>query len=137
VDLSNRYLAWARRNLERNGLLPGPHELLRADVTTWMRTAGRERARWDLVVLDPPTFSRSKAMSRDLDTQRDHVELIAHVLDLVVPGGVLWFSTNFRRFRFDEEAVSAAGGDAEEVTHRTVPPDFRVRPHRCWRIVRR
>lgn len=137
VDLSNTYLAWARDNLARNGLDDGRHEFLRSDVLRWLEQArGR---RYDLAVLDPPSFSASKKMARTLDVGRDHVELVAGTLDLLVPGGVLYFSTNFRGFLLDEAALRARyrGLAIEELTPGSIPPDIRDRQvHRCFRLVR-
>jgi 23S rRNA (cytosine1962-C5)-methyltransferase len=135
VDLSNTYLDWARRNFELNGLDAARHALERADVLRWLDDAAADRREFDLVVLDPPAFSTSKAMTGVLDVQRDHPGLLARCRRLLAPGGVLYFSTNLRTFRFDE--ASAAGLSGEEISARTVPDDFRNRRiHRCWRFVR-
>ncbi len=135
VDLSNTYLDWARRNCELNGLDPARHRLERADALTWLRDAGRAGQRFDLIVLDPPSLSTSKGMTRTLNVQRDHVELLAACARLLEPGGVLFFSTNLRSFKLDAEAVTVLA--SEEISGRTVPEDFRNRRiHRCWRFVR-
>lgn len=133
VDLSQRYLAWAQRNLALNELDSPAHELVRADVLELLRDPPRET--FDLAVLDPPTFSNSKRMQGVLDIQRDHVELIRGTLALLRRGGVLYMSTNARRFQLDVGAIPAASID--DITDDTIPEDFRAhRPHRCWRIVR-
>jgi 23S rRNA (cytosine1962-C5)-methyltransferase len=133
VDLSNTYLDWARRNLELNGVDLTRHRLLRADVRRWLPQAAAEGKRFDLIVLDPPAFSTSKAMSGVLDIQRDYPELIAGCAGVLAPGGTLYFSTNLQSFRFD--TARTAGFAAEEISHRTVPEDFRNRRiHRCWRL---
>ena len=134
VDLSQTYLAWARRNFALNGLKAAQHETVRADVLAWL---GRERRRFGLIFLDPPTFSNSKGMRGTLDVQRDHVALLQAAARLLTPDGVLIFSTNFRRFNFD--AVALPELVAEEITHATVPRDFARRPriHQAWRIQRR
>lgn len=139
VDLSNTYLDWARDNLRLNELA-GPHKSLtqhdfvRDDVFGFLDGARRRGSLYDLVVLDPPTFSNSKKMDRTLDLRRDHPALLADVLSVMPPGGVLWFSTNARKFRLDPGGLPA---EIEDVTARTVPPDFeRRRPHRCWRLVK-
>jgi 23S rRNA (cytosine1962-C5)-methyltransferase len=135
VDLSNTYLDWARRNFALNGVDPARHVLARADALRWLDDALAERREFDLVVLDPPAFSTSKAMTGVLDVQRDHPLLLAHCRALLAPGGVLYFSTNLRSFRFDDAA--AAGLEGGEISARTVPEDFRNRRiHRCWRFVR-
>jgi len=132
VDLSNTYLSWARENFELNGLDERRHRLLRADVIELLAAPPPDLGRFDLAVLDPPTFSNSKAMREILDVQRDHDRLINDTLALLDPGGVLYFSTNRRRFGFD--AALPPGATADEITQRTTPPDFRLRPHRAWRI---
>src|SRR5262245_12678962 len=116
IDLSNTYLDWARRNFQLNRLDVQCHKLLRADVLRWLGQAGREGERFGLIVLDAPTASKSKAMARALDLQRDHVALIADCAKLLEPGGVLYFATNLQRFRASPDAF--AGLDAEEISQR-------------------
>jgi len=136
VDLSNTYLDWARRNFQLNRLDPRRHRLLRADVPRWLADAGRAGERFGLIVLDPPTASKSKAMAAPLDLQQDHPALISACARLLEPGGVLFFSTNLQRFRLAPDAF--AGLEAEEISQRTIPADFRNRRiHRCWRAVKR
>ena len=133
VDLSNTYLEWARRNLQLNGIDQRQHRLMRADVLQWLGEARRAGERFDLIVLDPPSVSKSKAMAHPLDVQEDHPALIAASTRLLTPGGVLYFSTNLQRFRPAPTAFE--GLEAEEISSRTVPEDFRNRRiHRCWRI---
>lgn len=132
VDLSNTYLAWAADNLELNDLAGDHHELRRADVLQYLDEPLPAEP-FDLAIVDPPTFSNSKAMREVLDTQRDHARLINGTLQRLRPGGWLYFSTNNRRFRLDEAAV--ASDDIADISARTIPPDFRnQRIHRCWRI---
>ncbi|MFZ5470836.1 MAG: class I SAM-dependent methyltransferase [Myxococcota bacterium] len=133
VDLSNTYCAWAENNLALNGVGGAHHRVVRADVRAWLRQAAARRERFDLVVLDPPSFSTSKKMTGTFDVQRDHPQLIADTLALLVAGGVLYFSTNFQGFHLDERAV--AGLSVEELTPRSIPEDFRPGIHRCWRLV--
>ncbi len=138
VDLSNTYSDWAERNLRLNRVDLGRHRVIRADVFTWLRDAvsafeAGDREGVDLIVLDPPTFSNSKAMMGILDVQRDHPWLIRQCLALLSPGGELFFSTNLRSFELDplvqEKAIFT------EISAKTVPPDFRDRRiHRCWHI---
>lgn len=105
VDLSNTYIDWARRNLALNAL-PGPeHEFRRGDVLREIDTLRDEHRRFDVIVLDPPSFSNSKNMDTTFDVQRDHVGLIARCLDLLEPGGELFFSTNKRRFQFGRQEI--------------------------------
>ncbi|MCB9539488.1 MAG: class I SAM-dependent methyltransferase [Myxococcales bacterium] len=132
VDLSNTYCAWARDNLALNGHDGPQHRVEQADVLTWLDDTFERGDRFDLVVLDPPTFSNSKRMRDTWDVQRDHPELLASTLRLLSHGGVLYFSTNARRFRLEPPA----GAAVTDLTAETVPPDFTKRPHRCWRMVR-
>jgi len=134
VDMSRTYLDWARRNFDLNGLARGPHELVQADVLGWLET-NRDR-RYDLVFLDPPTFSRSKRMEGTLDVQRDHVPLLRDTARLLAPGGLLVFSTNLRRFKLDRDALS--GLEIEDITRRTIPKDFERNPriHHCFLLRR-
>jgi 23S rRNA (guanine2445-N2)-methyltransferase / 23S rRNA (guanine2069-N7)-methyltransferase len=132
VDLSTTYLDWAERNLRLNGLSGPTHRQLRADVTAWL--AGEApRSSFDLIVLDPPTFSNSKRMDDTFDVQRDHVPLIRHAMRTLRDDGTLFFSTNRKRFRLEEDALE--GIQVAETTHRTVPTDFeRSKPHRSWEL---
>ncbi len=132
VDMSNTYLQWADRNLALNGFANEQHRLLQADVMSWLGEPVQEK--WDLIILDPPTFSNSKRMDGTLDVQRDHVELLHRVLKRTAPGGIIYFSTNYRRFKLDQEAVRAA--DIQDISKKTVPDDFRnKRIHQCFRII--
>ncbi|WP_367155116.1 bifunctional 23S rRNA (guanine(2069)-N(7))-methyltransferase RlmK/23S rRNA (guanine(2445)-N(2))-methyltransferase RlmL [Methylomonas sp. HYX-M1] len=137
VDMSNTYLDWAGRNFELNGIRGG-HKLVRADCVQWLaeQVAARNKPQFDLIFLDPPTFSNSKKMETVFDVQRDHVQLIRNALALLVPGGVLYFSTNFRRFKMDEQALT--GVTLQDISAATIPEDFARDPkiHYCWRISR-
>ncbi|MBN2359720.1 MAG: bifunctional 23S rRNA (guanine(2069)-N(7))-methyltransferase RlmK/23S rRNA (guanine(2445)-N(2))-methyltransferase RlmL [Deltaproteobacteria bacterium] len=131
VDLSNTYLDWAGRNLERNGVRGRRHQLVRADCVRWL---AQQRGRYDLIFVEPPTFSSSKRTGSVLDLQRDHGALIGAALRLLAPDGVLLFSTNFRRFKLDREALGDAA--AEDLSGQTLPLDFKrsARLHHVWRI---
>lgn len=162
VDLSNTYLQWAERNFRLNGIEasqpvrearsappgarpspwyrsrpapPAAHQLLRADCMGWLREAGASKQRFDLVFCDPPTFSNSKKLEDSFDVERDHIELIRLSAAMLAPGGVLYFSTNKRKFKLDPTAVE--GLAAEDITAQTLDEDFKRPPpsHRCWRIV--
>jgi 23S rRNA (cytosine1962-C5)-methyltransferase len=133
VDLSNTYLDWARRNFELNGMGAGRHRIVQADARRFVRDEAAARRRYDLIVLDPPSFSNSKRMQGVLDVQRDHVVLIRDCFEILAPEGELLFSTNLRTFRLDAAALS--GFDIIDISAQTVPPDFRNRKiHKCWRI---
>lgn len=139
VDLSRTYLGWLGENLALNGIdADDRHTLLRKDCMRWLADGG-DGTRYDVIFLDPPSVSRSQAMRGDLDIQRDHVALIRDAAALLREGGVLYFSTNRRGFRFDAQAVSAAHLHAEDISAATIPPDFKRRPdiHACWRITAR
>jgi len=124
VDLSHTYLDWARRNLELNGLAGPMHTFARADCLAWL--SYDDGRRFDLVLLDPPTFSNSKAMAREFDVQRDHVGLVRAALARLAPGGMLVFSTNLQRFKLDAEGL----GDVviDDWSAATLPRDFARRP---------
>lgn len=133
IDLSNTYLEWAQRNLRLNHLDGPQHQFVRDDVKQWLQEPVQEI--FDLIVLDPPTFSNSKAMRDILDTQRDHPELINQCLARLSPGGTLFFSTNYRRFNLDEAAIQST--KIREISAQTIPPDFRNKKiHYCFEIAK-
>ena len=134
VDLSGNYLEWAARNLAMNGTAGPRHRLVQADVMKWLEA---DRGEYDLVFCDPPTFSNS-ARADDFDTQRDHVRLLHLVVQRLAPDGLLLYSNNFRRFRFDADAVGGFA-HAVEITPATIAQDFARDPriHRCWELRRR
>jgi 23S rRNA G2069 N7-methylase RlmK/C1962 C5-methylase RlmI len=132
VDLSNTYLDWARRNLELNGFGSRRHRLVHQDVLTFLQrdTGGG----YDLAVVDPPTFSNSKSAQRDWDVQRHHGELLNLLIARMRGGGIIYFSTNSRRFRLDEQGINAP--EVRDITRQTLPDDFRnQRIHKVFRIV--
>ncbi|HMO33216.1 MAG TPA: class I SAM-dependent methyltransferase [Lacibacter sp.] len=134
VDLSNTYIDWARRNFQGNGFSdPLRYRFVVADVLQFVQTLPDHA--FDVVVMDPPTFSNSKKMKDILDIQRDHVALINRVLQAIRPGGVLYFSTNARRFVLGETAIRAQ--EIRDITRATTPFDFEGKLQRwCWRMVR-
>ncbi len=135
VDASSTYLDWAHDNLVLNGLAGPGHRLLRAEVRDYLARTARTRERFDLCVLDPPSFSDRQGKKGPLDLQRDHRALISETLAVLEPGGVLYFSTNHQRFEPDLEGLPVA--ECEEITARTIPEDFRNRTvHRAWRLRR-
>lgn len=136
VDLSGTYLDWAKRNMALNGFGGDAHRGVREDALGFIGSLG-PGAHFDLAMVDPPTFSNSKRLDSDWDVQKDHGRLLAGLAKRMSRGGVVYFSTNFRRFKLDE---SALGGfdDVREISKQTVPEDFRNRRvHRCWRLVSR
>ena len=137
VDMSHTYLDWARRNLALNGIKGYRHETIQANCLDWLnQEAGRGQGLYDLIFLDPPTFSNSKRMDAPFDVQRDHVELLRKAVSLLTPQGLLIFSTNFRRFKIDREALG--GLLVEDISTKTLPKDFERNPriHYCWTISR-
>ena len=132
VDLSNTYLEWANENLLLNGFGGGEHELVRADCLQWLESQTVWGPRFDLIFVDPPTFSNSKRMEGVLDVQRDHVGMIRRSLKLLRPGGRLVFSTNYTRFKLDADAL--ADLQVEDISEATIPKDFErnARIHRCF-----
>ncbi|MBO9150708.1 class I SAM-dependent methyltransferase [Chitinophaga sp. GCM10012297] len=134
IDLSKTYLAWAEENMRLNGLLdPDKHQYIHADVLQHLDELKTNT--YDLVVLDPPTFSNSKRMKDFLDIQRDHVELVNKVLMTMKKDGVLYFSNNLRRFELDEPAIHASS--IKNITAQTVPFDFQGKLLRhCFRIIK-
>lgn len=135
VDLSNTYIDWARDNLVLNGLFAPGHELRRGDVLREIENLHREGRRFDIIILDPPSFSNSKSMEGTFDVQRDHLQLIRRCLALLDPGGELFFSTNKRRFHLDYDGIATAGAAATKLTKLTMPEDFRgTNIHQVWGI---
>ncbi|GGY05472.1 ribosomal RNA large subunit methyltransferase K/L [Litchfieldella qijiaojingensis] len=131
VDLSNTYLDWARDNIALNRLDPSRHRVVRDDCLHWLETAGSE---FDLIFLDPPTFSNSKRMEGTLDIQRDHIRLVELAMARLAPGGTLVFSNNQRRFKLDDALVERYV--VEDISAKTFDPDFTRRPnlHHCFLI---
>jgi 23S rRNA (guanine2445-N2)-methyltransferase / 23S rRNA (guanine2069-N7)-methyltransferase len=132
LDMSNTYLDWAKRNFELNDIDLSGHRFLREDCVEWLKQPSSDQ--YDLIVLDPPSFSNSKKMEGLLDIQRDHVELILQCIELLAPDGTLYFSSNLRGIKLDEKALSHL--EVVDLTHQTVPMDFQQRKHvhRCWQI---
>ena len=135
VDLSNTYLDWARDNMALNGFAGPEHRFARSDAPGFLLDYAPGSV-WDLAVVDPPTFSNSTMVKIDWDIQNRHIELLTALAARMSGGGVIYFSTNFRRFKLDEHALAHAGVSVHEITGRTIPEDFRnKRIHRCWRMV--
>ncbi|MFT5083843.1 MAG: 23S rRNA (guanine2445-N2)-methyltransferase / 23S rRNA (guanine2069-N7)-methyltransferase [Lentisphaeria bacterium] len=129
VDMSNTYIDWAGKNLALNNIDLNRHALVRADCVEWLREC---REGFDIIMLDPPSFSNSKKMDDVLDVQRDHVSLITRCMELLNPGGVVYFSNNLRSFKLDSVALSRYA--QLNITEQTLDPDFKQNPkiHRCW-----
>ena len=135
VDMSNTYLEWSERNLKLNNLYAPQHELIKADCLQWLvREAESQQRQYDLIFVDPPTFSRSKGMEVDFEIQGDHVRLLQLCGALLTPGGMIIFSNNFTRFKLDQAALS--GFRVEDWSRITLPKDFERNPkiHCCFAI---
>lgn len=140
IDLSNTYLDWADRNLRLNHIDRAQHHLLRADVLSWLREPQRSDfdEGFDLIILDPPTFSNSKRMRDTLDIERDHPWLLSQTLRLLRPGGQVVFSCNHRRFALrTDEIPEAQALRITDLTHKTLPPDFHDPRTRCCFLIAR
>lgn len=131
VDLSNTYLAWLSQNLAVNNLQEGNNSVVRENCLTWL---ARTRQRFDLILLDPPSFSNSKAMSGSFDVQRDHPQLVRLAMAVLRGNGCLYFSNNRRGFALDD--ALKAEFQCEDITAQTLAPDFQRHRniHRCWQI---
>jgi 23S rRNA (cytosine1962-C5)-methyltransferase len=132
VDLSKTYLNWAERNMQLNGFTDKTkYRFEQADVKQYLKEI--PAAYYDIIVMDPPTFSNSKRMEDILDIQRDHAILINDCLRGLKKGGVLYFSTNFRKFELEKEKIKAA--EIKDITKATTPFDFEGRLYRwCYLI---
>jgi 23S rRNA (guanine2445-N2)-methyltransferase / 23S rRNA (guanine2069-N7)-methyltransferase len=135
VDMSNTYIEWAKKNMALNKNA-GEHEFIQADCLDWLNTEANEadKKQYDLIFLDPPTFSNSKRMDDVFDVQNDHVQVIKNATALLADNGVLYFSTNFRRFKMELSALSDLV--IEDISASTIPEDFLRNPriHYCWKI---
>jgi 23S rRNA (cytosine1962-C5)-methyltransferase len=120
VDLSNTYLDWAKKNMELNGFKGYQYVFVKADVLQWLDKC--EAGYYDLIVLDPPTFSNSKMMKDVFDIQEMHVDLINQCIEKLAPNGILYFSTNARKFEMNEDLIK---GRVENITTATIPFDFK------------
>ncbi|MBQ56865.1 MULTISPECIES: bifunctional 23S rRNA (guanine(2069)-N(7))-methyltransferase RlmK/23S rRNA (guanine(2445)-N(2))-methyltransferase RlmL [Pseudomonas] len=133
VDLSKTYLDWARRNLSLNGF-SDKNRLEQGDVMAWL---AEDRGEYELIFIDPPTFSNSKRMEGIFDIQRDHAAMLDLAMARLAPGGVLYFSNNFRKFQLDDNLAERYA--VEEISASTLDPDFarNSKIHRAWRITAR
>ncbi|MBA2746790.1 MAG: class I SAM-dependent methyltransferase [Flavisolibacter sp.] len=131
VDLSKTYLDWAKRNMELNFSSFPNHHIVHADVKQFLKE--EKKSRYDIIVLDPPTFSNSKRMEDILDIQRDHVELVNDCLELLHPGGVIYFSNNFTKFELHTSEIRSK--EIKDITKATTPFDFEGKLNRpCYKI---
>jgi len=131
VDMSNTYLNWARKNYALNGLSESKNRLEQADCLKWL---DENEQQFDLILLDPPSFSNSKRMEDVLDVQRDHVDMIHNAMRVLSEDGTLIFSNNLRTFKLDTEALNAY--TVKDISAQTIDEDFKRNPkiHQCWLI---
>ncbi len=130
VDLSNTYTDWGRENFALNGIPSASHPIIRGDVLKFL---DEEREKYGLIIVDPPTLSRSKKMDQMFDIQLDYPSLLEKALRLLEPNGVLLFSTNMRKFVFDPSLFPAYS--IQEISHKTLPIDYKdPKIHRCWKF---
>lgn len=136
VDLSRRYIDWGKKNLQLNHLPQHRHQLIHANVVNWLKQQRQlpNPNHYDLIFLDPPTFSNSRDEEEDFVIQRDHLQIIDDASALLRPEGTLIFSTNFRKFKLDSDISD--NYRVEEITRDTIGEDFRRKGniHRCWLI---
>ncbi|NIZ46425.1 class I SAM-dependent methyltransferase [Entomospira nematocerorum] len=135
VDLSQRYLDWAKHNFHRNGLLGEQFRFIRADALSWMEEAIVKYSHYfDIIICDPPAFSNSRQMDKPLDIQRGYITLIEKSAKLLKRvGGILYFSSPLKSLHMDTRQFPSL--EIKEITTFTVPYDFRKsNPHRCWQI---
>ncbi len=130
VDLSNTYLDWGKRNFELNGLNPNAFDFDRANVLEFLENDHRK---YDLIFLDPPTFSNSKKMEETFDVDRDQIDLVNLCMDRLLPNGVLYFSNNKRKFRLEDEIKNQF--HVKDISFSTIPEDFHDKKiHQCFKI---
>lgn len=134
LDLSKTYVGWARENLALNGADPRKHKVEQTDCLAWLAARPAPDQLYDLIFMDPPTFSNSARMAGVLDVQKDHARLIRQAMARLSSDGLLIFSNNFRRFKLEESLASEF--EVDEVSPGTLDRDFQrnARIHRCWHI---
>ena len=126
VDMSRTYLNWARENMHHNGLSGWQHKFEQADCLDWLRHCEQT---FDLIFIDPPTFSNSKRMDDTFDVQRDHIDVMAMLKKILNPDGLIVFSNNKRQFKMDFNGLAELGLVAENISAKTLPKDFARNPH--------
>ncbi|MCL9783110.1 bifunctional 23S rRNA (guanine(2069)-N(7))-methyltransferase RlmK/23S rRNA (guanine(2445)-N(2))-methyltransferase RlmL [Vibrio sp. S4M6] len=133
VDMSNTYLDWAKDNMQLNGQVGRQHQYEQADCLQWLEKSAKQ---FDLIFIDPPTFSNSKRMEQSFDVQRDHIMLMTNLKRLLKEGGTIVFSNNKRHFKMDMDALNELGLEARNISAKTLPLDFSRNKHihNCWLI---
>ncbi|MDA9556097.1 bifunctional 23S rRNA (guanine(2069)-N(7))-methyltransferase RlmK/23S rRNA (guanine(2445)-N(2))-methyltransferase RlmL [Vibrio sp.] len=133
VDMSNTYLEWAKENMVLNGQVGRQHQYIQADCLQWLEN---ETNQYDLIFIDPPTFSNSKRMEQTFDVQRDHLQLMTYLKKLLKPNGTIVFSNNKRHFKMDSDGMSELALNAKNISSQTLPLDFSRNKHihNCWLV---
>ncbi len=133
VDMSKTYLDWAKENMKLNGQVGRQHSYEQADCLQWLENTNKK---FDLIFIDPPTFSNSKRMEQTFDVQRDHILLMKNLKRILKDGGTVVFSNNKRHFKMDVDGLSELGLDAKNISNKTLPLDFSRNKHihNCWVI---
>lgn len=133
VDRSETYIDWAEDNLKLNKFWSPAHSLIKSDAGIFLARCARTKQRFDLALVDPPSFYQDQEQKKDMDINRDHPQLIRDTLKLMAPGGELFFSTNHQRFEPQMEGLPVK--ELKEITASTIPEDYRNKTvHRCWRM---
>lgn len=133
VDLSKNYLEWAQRNFSNNEIPLSEHSFIHMDVKEWLTT--QEQPQFDVIFIDPPTVSMSKRSTTSFNVERDHGEMLLHLMSLLKPKGVLYFSTNYRKFKLDLEYLT--GFEVTNMTKESIPLDFHDKKiHQLWQLRR-
>ena len=135
IDMSKSYIDWAKRNFSLNGLCTKSNEVIREDCLVWLdKNAKNKLGQYDLIFLDPPTFSNSKKMDHAFDVRTDHIELIKSSMLLLATSGSLVFSNNFRNFSMSSNILE--NYEVCNITDKTFDPDFQrnKKIHNCWII---
>ncbi|MGI2107558.1 bifunctional 23S rRNA (guanine(2069)-N(7))-methyltransferase RlmK/23S rRNA (guanine(2445)-N(2))-methyltransferase RlmL [Shewanella frigidimarina] len=127
IDMSNTYINWAKENFALNGLSGAKYDFIQADCLQWIKDNSHQK--FELIFIDPPTFSNSKRMEDSWDVQRDHAEMLGGLIKLLSPNGELIFSNNKRKFKMDIEALNQAGIDVTNIDHLCLPLDYKRNPH--------
>lgn len=137
VDLSGKYLTWAQHNFQRNNLDRENHLFHTSDAAEYLKTARNTGRKYNIIILDPPTFSNSRKMDGTFDIQRDYVSMINSCIPLLTRDGLIFFSTNYKKFHFDPGRLR--GLKSKDITALTIDVDFskKRKPHRCWVLERR
>lgn len=135
VDLSNTYLAWSEKNVNLNSLMSKKCNFVKSDVKDFLLQENKSQKKYDIIILDPPTFSNSKMSENLLDINRDWSTLVDLCLSLLSQNGVLYFSTNSRRLKFDENKINHKKLKITDITEKTMPKDFeKTKSHRAWEL---